>query len=180
MLTGRSSRRICPFGLESRSQAMLRSRMARRPPCCGHSRRPAACAMVQPYFTFPQSSLTHLDDSALLLSVRTSFMIQHGIKVDSYTELLCLLGQSLQLLFAAPLCTSRSRLVEFTQVVEIVDVVPCSFRVGCFAGLSYKQGLDMGYGCGEYRLTGGICGQVEEVRKYEKESRVGEGAPRRC
>jgi hypothetical protein len=51
-------------------------------------------------------------------------MVQDGVPVDTDAILVGRLAERLELLLGAPFGADRSLLVEFTEVIEIIDVVP--------------------------------------------------------
>lgn len=106
--------------------------------------------------------MVHLDNMALFLPVRSSFVIQHlshdfsarlthrtsysfvesrasisaqsqsvkktyRIEINAYLNLLRLPAQLQQFLLRPPFCRLRPLLVEFANVVEIVNIVPVRF-----------------------------------------------------
>ena len=63
------------------------------------------------------------DDVAFLLLVGGGFVVEHRVPVETDARVLCGFGEGHQFIFRAPLGGLAALLVEFAEVVEIVDVV---------------------------------------------------------
>jgi hypothetical protein len=60
-------------------------------------------------------------------------VIEHSIPVQPEAQLLRLSGQSEQVFFTPPLGPHATLLVEFTQVIKVIDIVAIAFLTAGFA-----------------------------------------------
>ena len=86
--------------------------------------------------------LIHLDHAAFLRPVGACFVVEHRVPVELHAFFLRHLAELEQVLFATPFRGPGTFLVEFPEVVEVVDVVAVSLRRGGFAARWEPDGGD--------------------------------------
>lgn len=84
-------------------------------------------------------------------------MIEDSVEHDSDSELFSLLRERQQLFLAAPFGTLAALLVELSKVVQVIDVIASSLRIGTFACLfchaSEKGDRQSRYAVGHARMN---------------------------